>query len=197
MIQSVDLLLLQLEIPLPAVIKAAQLAQHHGIKVVLNPAPAQLLPAELPSLIDILIPNETEAVRIVFESAIPMKMIGWDVSHLYATFNPQEAEKLRNIGTSLAEFCVDIQKVLNEFCVEEMNLDGFDLPDPLAMAVALDPAVATRTKPLFVAIETDSNLCRGQTVVDHLMVTKHEPYAEVVFEVSRERFLCILYDAVR
>lgn len=59
-IQSADLLLLQLEIPLPAVYKAAQLARHHGVSVVLNPAPAQPLPADLLSMVDILIPNETE-----------------------------------------------------------------------------------------------------------------------------------------
>ncbi len=41
LIRSADLILLQLEIPLPAVIKAAQCAKHHGVKVVLNPAPAQ------------------------------------------------------------------------------------------------------------------------------------------------------------
>lgn len=63
-IQSVNLLLLQLEIPLPAVIKAAQLAQHHGIKVVLNSAPARLLPTELLLLTDILIPNETEVALL-------------------------------------------------------------------------------------------------------------------------------------
>ena len=60
-IMSADLILLQLEIPLPTVIKAAQLAKKHGVKVVLNPAPAQKLPDELLSLTDILIPNETEA----------------------------------------------------------------------------------------------------------------------------------------
>ena len=60
-IQSASLVLLQLEIPLPAVINAAQFAENHGVKVVLNPAPAQHLPAELLSLTDILIPNETEA----------------------------------------------------------------------------------------------------------------------------------------
>jgi purine nucleosidase len=48
-----------------------------------------------------------------------------------------------------------------------------------------------------VAIETESELCRGQTVVDHLAVTKHEPNVEVVLEASREKFLRILYDAVR
>ncbi len=140
---------------------------------------------------------DPEAARIVFESAIPIKMVGWDASLAHATFNSKEMEKLRNVGTPLAEFCVDIQKVLNKFSVEEMNLEGFDLPDPLAMAVALDPSVATGTKALYVAIETESELCRGQTVVDHLAVTKHEPNVEVVFEASRERFLRILYDAVR
>ncbi|GAX61999.1 sugar kinase [Candidatus Scalindua japonica] len=59
-IRSANLILLQLEIPLPAVVKAAQCARHHGVKVILNPAPAQHLPTELLSLTDILIPNETE-----------------------------------------------------------------------------------------------------------------------------------------
>lgn len=140
---------------------------------------------------------DPEAARIVFESAMPITMVGWDASLAYATFNSDEIEKLLSVGTPLAKFCVNIQKVLNKFSVKEMNLDGFDLPDPLAMAVALDPAVATETKFLFVAIETESELCRGQTVVDHLAVTKHEPNVEVVLEASREKFLRILYDAVR
>ncbi len=140
---------------------------------------------------------DPEAARIVFESDIPIKMVGWDASLAHAIFNSLEMEELRNIGTPLAEFCVDIQKALNKFTVKEMDFDGFDLPDPLAIAVALDPAVATETKFLFVAIETESELCRGQTVVDHLAVTKHEPNVEVVLKASRERFLRILFDAVR
>ncbi|MHC4321550.1 MAG: ribokinase [Planctomycetota bacterium] len=63
-IRSADLILLQLEIPLPTVIKAAQCAKNYGVKIVLNPAPAQQLPAELLSLTDILIPNETEAALL-------------------------------------------------------------------------------------------------------------------------------------
>jgi ribokinase len=61
LIQSADVLLLQLEIPLNAVIRAADLARLHGVTTVLNPAPAQPLPTELLTLIDVLIPNETEA----------------------------------------------------------------------------------------------------------------------------------------
>jgi ribokinase len=59
-IAAADVLLLQLEIPLPPVLRAAELAHEHGVRVILNPAPARALPAELLALVDILIPNESE-----------------------------------------------------------------------------------------------------------------------------------------
>lgn len=55
-----SLLLLQLEIPIPTVLRAAQRAHESGLRVILNPAPAQSLPDELIALADFLIPNETE-----------------------------------------------------------------------------------------------------------------------------------------
>jgi len=54
------LLLLQLEIPTPTVLHAAQKAHQHGLTVILNPAPAKPLPPELLAHVDILIPNESE-----------------------------------------------------------------------------------------------------------------------------------------
>ncbi len=54
------LLLLQLEIPVEAVLAAARKAKESGVRVLLNPAPARSLPEELISLPDFLLPNETE-----------------------------------------------------------------------------------------------------------------------------------------
>lgn len=54
------LLLLQLEIPIPAVVAAARRAREKGLGVILNPAPARELPEELIALTDYLIPNESE-----------------------------------------------------------------------------------------------------------------------------------------
>lgn len=139
---------------------------------------------------------DPEAAKIVFESDLPIVMVGWDVSQRFATFNDEEAEKIRSVSP-LGQFCVDIQRCLREFGMNELKLVGFDLPDPIAMAVALDPEVATVTKRLHVAVETRSELTRGATVVDHLGITGQEPNAEVVLEASRERFLRVLYDAVR
>lgn len=60
-ISQADIVLLQLEIPLETVIYAVDLAKQMGKKVLLNPAPAQKLPKDSLSKIDILIPNEIEA----------------------------------------------------------------------------------------------------------------------------------------
>ena len=59
-IADADALLLQLESPLETVIRAAEVARAHGVTVILNPAPARSLPAELLAMVDVLIPNESE-----------------------------------------------------------------------------------------------------------------------------------------
>ena len=63
--EGADILLLQLENPLDVVLRAAGLAKVHGLKVVLNPAPARPLPHELLSKVDFLVPNETETSLLV------------------------------------------------------------------------------------------------------------------------------------
>ncbi|TFH10590.1 MAG: nucleoside hydrolase [Candidatus Atribacteria bacterium] len=139
---------------------------------------------------------DPDAAKIVFESGLPIQMVGWDISHKHATFTTEEADELHAVS-DLAAFCVDIQKALREFGISYLKQDGFDLPDPIAMAVALEPDVATVTKHLRVDIETKSELTRGATVVDHLRVSGREPNADVVLAASRERFLETLNAAVR
>ena len=81
--------------------------------------------------------------------------------------------------------------------MNQSGLPGFDLPDAIAMAIALHPNVATNSKNLYVAIESDSELCRGQSVVDHFGVMGQEPNAEIVLQASRDQFWEMLCDAVR
>ncbi|CAL9388960.1 ribokinase [Streptomyces sp. enrichment culture] len=60
-IAASDALLLQLELPLDAVLAGAEAARRHGVRTVLTPSPARPLPHELLALIDVLVPNEHEA----------------------------------------------------------------------------------------------------------------------------------------
>ncbi|MDQ4078046.1 MAG: ribokinase [Chloroflexota bacterium] len=69
LLQDAEALLLQLEIPLPVVERAAQLAAEGGTGVILNPAPAPdgPLPPSLLRHVSILIVNETEAAALAGE----------------------------------------------------------------------------------------------------------------------------------
>jgi len=138
---------------------------------------------------------DPEAARIVFESGMPITMVGWDISRKFAAFDPAEADEIRAIGTPLARFCMDIQGAVNLFALSTTRLKGFDLPDPVTMAVALDPSVATLRR-LYVAVVDGDGLCRGQTIVDHIGVTRRVPQVDVVRHVSRERFVAMLRASV-
>ncbi len=64
LIEGADLLLLQLESPLEVVVESARVAHDAGTTVLLTPAPAQPLPDELVRLLDVLVPNEQEALQV-------------------------------------------------------------------------------------------------------------------------------------
>lgn len=59
-IEDASILLLQLEIPVEAVVRAAKIGHDAGNYVILNPAPACELPEEIYQYISLIIPNQTE-----------------------------------------------------------------------------------------------------------------------------------------
>jgi len=65
-----DVLVMPLEIPLETIYTAAKIASYRGAKVLLNPAPAQVLTKELLELVDVLVPNESEIASM---AGMPVK----------------------------------------------------------------------------------------------------------------------------
>jgi ribokinase len=61
LLSRADFIVLQLEIPLETVYHTLRLARAHGVRTILNPAPAQPLDFREVALADYVIPNETEA----------------------------------------------------------------------------------------------------------------------------------------
>lgn len=139
---------------------------------------------------------DPEAAALVFAAGAPLVMVGWDISRRYAVILPADAASIRALGP-LGAFAVDIQTRLDAFARSETGLGGFDLPDPIAMAIALDPSIATVVRRLNVRVETKGELTAGQTVVDHLGVEHLEPNIDVVVEASRDRFLALLHETHR
>ena len=140
---------------------------------------------------------DPEAVDIVLKSGMHVEFVGWDISRTEAVITPQESAMIRSLGTDRASFSVDIQRVLEKFCAEETHLNGFDLPDPIAMAYAIDTSVATEAHHWYLSVETGSALTRGMVVMDTLGVMHQEPNAIVVTRASHEKFMSMLMDALR
>lgn len=139
---------------------------------------------------------DPESAKIVFDSGMPITMVGWDISWKYATFNQEDADNIRNIGTPLAKFAVDIQATLNEYAKDESDLAGFDLPDPITMAIAIDPTIADY-KQYHVDVTIGDGLTRGITSVDILGATQKTPQVNVTTTANREKFIAMLREAVQ
>jgi len=119
LIQNSDIVMVQLEIPLEAVERAVNTAKRHGVKVLLNPAPARELGDELLSKVDIFTPNEIECEII---TGIPIKSVedvGKAIEFLMAKGIPQVivtmggAGVVYNRGTEIVHKDVPAVKVVD------------------------------------------------------------------------------------
>ncbi|MFC5406544.1 ribokinase [Cohnella soli] len=64
LIKQAKLLMVQLEVPMETVMESIAIAKRHNVPVLLDPAPAQHLSAELLSMVDYIVPNETEIAQL-------------------------------------------------------------------------------------------------------------------------------------
>ena len=84
---------------------------------------------------------DPEAATVVFAAPGAKTIIGWNISRLFAVMNHDEQAQLARIG-ALGKFAIDINGDVDQYAIDT-GLGGFDLPDPIAMAVALDESIVT------------------------------------------------------
>ena len=163
-----------------------------SVKRVVSMGGTAVLPGNVTALAEFNFWADPEAAYIVANSGLQLEMAGWDISTSYAVIHDELAAELRSVGM-LGAFAMDIQAVLREFCRNETMLDGFDLPDPLAMAIAIEPTIVTREAHHFVDVISGDGPARGQTIVEERGNSGREPNCRVIYEVDRERFLELLH----
>jgi len=136
---------------------------------------------------------DPDAARVVFSSGLPIEMIGWELCRGAATLSEEEMDRVRGFGTPVARFAIDCNTSALEAARLQSNEPGLPLPDPVAMAVAIDPEICTRRSRHYVDVETDSDLTRGMTVIDQLDVADDErnaPLWEPLIERGRNVEVC-------
>lgn len=139
---------------------------------------------------------DPDAARMVFQAGMPIVMCGWEISCRYAVVEPEDTAELKRIGGKLGDFCVDIQRFLVEFATKISGLPGIDLPDPITMAIALDPSLVLKSSEAFVEVVNSEGPAFGQTIVDRKGAAGKAPNATVIDVASRDGFMKILRDTV-
>ena len=123
-IRSADYLILQLEIPVESVLRAAKIAHEAGVYVILNPAPACHLPDELFGYISLITPNQTESALLGgiednLDAAVE-KLMQLGVKDVVVTLGSKGAlvisEGTRTLVPSLKVKAVDTTAAGDTFC---------------------------------------------------------------------------------
>jgi purine nucleosidase len=122
---------------------------------------------------------DPEAARAVLRSGLPIELVGWHLCRGEANLTAADIDYVLSLNTDLARFAINCNRTAMEANRIQTGEIGICLPDPTAMAIALDPSISTRASRHYVDVETDSELTHGMTVVDRLGVAGDERNREV------------------
>jgi inosine-uridine nucleoside N-ribohydrolase len=132
---------------------------------------------------------DPEAAWRVFTSGLPVTMIGLDVTHK-ALMTDDHAERLRGSGPT-GRMVAELYDFFKGYHRRTYGAEGAPIHDAVAVAQVLRPGIV-ETLPRHVAIECESQLCRGRTVVDLWRRTGEEPNADVGVGLDADGFLELL-----
>ena len=134
---------------------------------------------------------DPEAAQIVVRSGLPLEFVGWDISRASAVVNQQRREAIRSIGTKFSEFAIEIAQVVHAFAIDH-GFEGDDLPDPIAMAHAIDPSRSEIAR-LRVDVMVGDGPQRGVMDVDQIGITGAVPNIEIVTAMETDHFFAMLF----
>ena len=154
--------------------------------------------------------NDPDAAQIVFNAGWPLTMVGLDVGNK-TLLSSKEVNALQAAPGPMSNFVATVGQFLLDLS-RKYGFTGAAMYDPLAMGVALDPAIVT-TEAMRVDVETRGQFTRGETVAnrqgylehnvlegDHYIISgleKVEPNAKVCVDVKADRFLNMLVSRIK
>jgi pyrimidine-specific ribonucleoside hydrolase len=137
---------------------------------------------------------DPEAAAIVFDSGIPIRMSGLDVTH-QALVLPADIARLQGLGTRPGRVFADLMRFFAIHHRDRYGWDGPPIHDAVAVAWLADPDLVVG-RPLRVDVETAGVHSRGRTVADEEGLTGRPVNAEVGVSIDRERLIDMVVDAV-
>ena len=127
-----DVVMSVLEIPVEAAARALALGKKHGVRTLLNPAPATPLPADMLKHVDVLTPNETE-LRI---------LMGLRPDDSTPTLELAQELRMRGVGTIIVTMGEKGALVLTDFTTLQIPRLAVDVVDTTGAGDAFNSGLA-------------------------------------------------------
>jgi len=137
---------------------------------------------------------DPEAAAIVFARWPMVTLVSWETTLAHGLRPPQIDALARGTSPRAELFRRTIRMQAREPVSGQPVMAA---PDPLALAVALEPEIIRRAETQYVEIELAGQLTRGQTVVDWYGLIDRPHNANLVYEIDRDRFWELMQLSVR
>jgi pyrimidine-specific ribonucleoside hydrolase len=137
---------------------------------------------------------DPEAAAIVFDSGIPIRMAGLDVTH-QALVLPPDIARLEGLGTRSGRVFADLMRFFAIHHRDRYGWDGPPIHDAVAVAWLAEPGLV-ESRSLRVDVETAGVHTRGRTVADPENLGGRSLNAEVGLSIDRQHLIDLVVDAV-
>jgi len=116
---------------------------------------------------------DPHAAHIVLHSGMPITLLPWDISK-DVVVTQADVDRLLAVHSPVSRFVADATRFYIQFHEQCFGFSGCSVNDPIALALAFQPDLAT-TVPMRVEIEHTSELTIGKTVIAYVGESGREP----------------------
>lgn len=109
---------------------------------------------------------DPEAAFVAFSTMPHFTLVSWEAT-IHNPLPLPDYDRLAALNTPRGRFFRGITESTRDFADAVRGAHDFMIPDPLAMAVALDPSLITDSYDAYTEVELGGRLARGMTVIDH------------------------------
>lgn len=108
---------------------------------------------------------DPEAANMVISAGFEVTIVTWTLTLAQATWSDDQLDAVRALKTPLSEFFTILNAPNKQFN-ESVGISGSTHPDSLTAMLMMEPSLIRRSSRRRVAIETQSSLTRGYSLMD-------------------------------
>ena len=160
-------------------------------------------PGNITPVVEYNIWADPEAAKLVVNSGMTLTIVGLDVCETNTAadgmLTRDDLADLAEHDAPLARYLVEFLPIYIDIWREFFGLVGFPMDDIIAVAMAIDPTLCTTEGPLFVDVELEGRLTRGQTIAfrgRQILGTSGQPGARICTAIDGRRFVSMFKQTI-